>query len=398
MQTFKHIAQSIVEQISPILDFPVIITDDAGVIVGSTDSKRLGSLHVVTTDVTKSGKIMSFSEEQTAGLENVLPGIAAPLNFQHHTIGIVGLAGDLATVERYVHFVQTHIEMLLIEKFRSKTITAQMKTLRNFVHLLLISDKKEEDSKQIHAYCEMLGFQTDLLRRCILIDIPLPTDPVSSDQHTQSFNSTEQDLFLLLSKLFVHSDNDFIAPLNTDRWIILKHVNSDDNNGLKKELDYAYDSLQLFLQKRNLPDRIRMSYGDCYSKITGIIQSYNPSRKALSIAKRNHFKESIVSIYDWKLLSLALVEEMELPARQTLDNYIKKINDHANGTALTESFLIYCEEQLNMSQAARRLFIHRNTLLYRLQQLQQLLNINLESFNQCTLLYLTLKQHKNTQK
>ncbi|WP_443028921.1 helix-turn-helix domain-containing protein [Sporosarcina sp. G11-34] len=63
-----------------------------------------------------------------------------------------------------------------------------------------------------------------------------------------------------------------------------------------------------------------------------------------------------------------------------------------------ENFLVYCEEQLNMSQAARKLYIHRNTLLYRIQQLQQLLNINLQSFKQCTLLYLALKQHEQISK
>ncbi|MCZ2256911.1 helix-turn-helix domain-containing protein [Sporosarcina sp. G11-34] len=51
-----------------------------------------------------------------------------------------------------------------------------------------------------------------------------------------------------------------------------------------------------------------------------------------------------------------------------------------------------------MSQAARKLYIHRNTLLYRIQQLQQLLNINLQSFKQCTLLYLALKQHEQISK
>lgn len=394
---FKHIAQSIVEEISPIFDFPVMITDDAGVIIGCTDSKRLGSHHIATSDVTKSGEITTFSKEQTAGLENVLPGVAAPLTFHQHTIGIIGLIGDVAQVGRYAPFVQTHIELLLMEKFRTKTVVAQMEVLRDFGHLLL-SYKKEEDCKQILHYSEMLGFQTDLHRRCILIDIPLVMEAGSQTDEIPSFNTIEQELFLLLGNLFGHSDREFLAPLNASRWIILKHVDGEDSSVLKKKLEEAYHSIQKFLQKRNLTDHVTLAYGDYHSRPEGIVHSYDQARKALNIAKRNQFEEPIVSLDDWNLLSLALVEEMALPARQTLDTYVEQINAHANGKALIESFLIYCEEQLNMSQAARRLFIHRNTLLYRLQQLQQLLNIDLESFDQCMLLYLTLKKHMHEEK
>jgi carbohydrate diacid regulator len=392
-----HYAQSIVEQFSSILDIPISITDKTGMIIGSTDINRLGSHHIVTTEVTKSGKIMFFSKEKTAGLVNVLPGIAAPLSFQQETVGVLGLIGDPATVERYVQFVQSHIEMLLIKNFHSKIVASQMETIRDFIQRLL-SYKDDENFRRIQNYCEMHGFALGVSRCCILLDIPFGIDQTPSIENSQTFNQTEQDLFLCLTKLFIDNEQDIVAPLTTGQWLILKHVNSDDMISLKERLDYASDSLRMFLENRDLDSKFMLSYSGSSSTIGEILQSYEQSRKALVIARRNNFQQSTVSIDDWNLLSLALVEEIKLPAKQTLDNYIEKLNSHANGTALIKSFLVYCEEQLNMSQAARKLYIHRNTLSYRLQQLQQLLNIDLHSFKQCMLLYLVLKQHEHVQK
>ena len=397
LQVFEQFAQSVVEQFSSILDIPISITDKTGTIIGSTDIQRLGSHHIVTTEVTKSGKIMFFTKEQTAGLVNVLPGIAAPLNFQQQTIGVLGLIGDPVLVERYVQFVQSYIEMLLMENFRSRTVVSQMETRQDFIKRLL-SFNEGEDFRVIQNYCDMHGFSLGLTRRCILLDIPSPINQPLSAQQKQTFSQTEQDLFLCLTKLFVDNDQDIVAPLNTGQWLLLKQLNSEDTSAMKRKLDYVSDSLQVFLQNRDIGRKFMLSYGDCFSTIEGVLQSYEQSRKALAIAKRNNFKQTIVSIDDWNLLSLALVEETALPSKQTLDNYIKKLSNHGNGVALIESFLVYCEEQLNMSQAARKLYIHRNTLIYRIQQLQQLLNIDLQSFRQCTLLYLALTKHEHIRK
>ena len=393
MEFSGHFAQSIVDQVSSILDIPISITDQAGKIIGSTDNKRIGTHHMVSPEVTKSGKIMFFSKEQTAGLVNVLPGIAAPLSFQQQTIGVLGLIGDPAIVERYVQFIQSHIEMLLMENFRSKTVVSKMETIQSFIQRLF-SYREGEDMKEIQSYCEMHGFSLGLTRRCILLDISTTTNSPSSIKQIQTFKQTEQELFLCLTNLFVDHEQDIVVPLRTGQWLIIKHLNSEDIKAIKNKLDYVSDSLHVLLQKRDLGNHFMLSYGDCFSTIEGILQSYEQAGKALAIAKRNNFQQSIISIDDWNLLALALVEEINLPSKKTLDNYIEKLSKHPNGTALIESFLVYCEEQLNMSQASKKLYIHRNTLIYRIQQLQQLLNIDLQSFKQCTLLYLALKQHE----
>lgn len=393
MQDIGHYAQSIVDQFSSLLNIPISITDKSGVIVGSTDNNRIGSLHMVTPEVTRSGKIMFFTKEQTQGLENVYPGIAAPLRFQQETVGVLGLIGDPALVERYLQFVQSHIEMLLKENFHSRTVVSQMEMMREFFQHFF-NYQQETDFNRLQSYFEMHGFSLDIPRRCVLLDLHVKNDKVMPKLATGSFSYIEQDLYQCLTRLFTASNSDLVAPLSNGQWIILVADDTEDPTQISKRLEYAANKLQNFLESRDLETQLRFFFSTPVSSIEGIVQTFDQTKKALEIANRNDLQQSIISAEDWQLLSAGFIGEISFTTQWTIDCYIEKLLNHANGAVLIECFIVFCEEQLNMSQAAKKLYIHRNTLLYRLQQLQQILSIDLRCFQQCTLLYLALKQHQ----
>ncbi|WP_438314389.1 sugar diacid recognition domain-containing protein [Sporosarcina sp. FA9] len=383
---FEHIAQSIVNETSYVLNIPISITNVEGTIIGCTDIKRLGSHHAATPDITKADQIMHFTEKETVQLENVLPGVAVPIRFQQQTVGVLGIIGNPMEVERYIHFVQSHIEMLLVKKFQSKTVSLQMETMRDFIHHL-IEYKNNTDVSKILSFSEMLGIQFDTPRYCILVDFT-PLD--------ESGLLVQSDLFLLMNNLFKESELDIVAPLNQNQWVILKYVKSNTAYKMNSTCDIALESLNRYLKSKKLSYSILISYGADYSGIEGISKSYNEAKMTAAIAKKNKLTDSIYSIADWRILSLALTKNVVLPSEQILMAHIVKLKEQPNGSALIESFLTYCEQQLNMSKAARKLFIHRNTLLYRMKQLEEILEIDIQSFEQCTLLYLALKRYGNS--
>ncbi|CAM3063490.1 sugar diacid recognition domain-containing protein [Filibacter tadaridae] len=383
MKFFEHIAQSIVEQTSKVLEIPLSITNCNGTIIGCTDTKRLGSHHVATSEITIANQVMLFTEQEINELENVLPGVAVPIKFQQQTIGVLGIIGNPLIVERYIQFVQSHIEMVLMQKFQSKTTTMQMETMQDFIHHLIGSEKMY-DLNKLTSYSEMLGVQFNVQRYCLLIDINVMD---------KSTTFPQQDLFVLVNKLFRQDNLDIIAPLNQNQWIILKYVVEDRSIKPGVEHRVALDSLHQFFKTKKSTVEIIISTGSNYSGIEGISKSYREANQTLQVAKANKLEPSIHSVTDWNILSLTLSTNIQLPSKQILMTHIDKIKAHPNGSALIESFLNFCENQLNMSKSARKLYIHRNTLLYRLKQLQELIGIDVQSFEQCTLLYLALRQY-----
>lgn len=336
--------------------------------------------------------MMFFTKEQTANLVNVLPGIATPLRFQQETVGVLGLIGDPMKVERYVQFVQSHIEMILMENHRSRTVAAQMETMQDFFNRLLLY-KETADYSNMHRICKLHGFTLGIPRRVILFNLQTSEDRRLSNEETHTFNNEEQELYGCLRNLFIQNELDRVVPLTTGEWLILITDHMQNTTSITTKLECASDKLRSFLKTRKLGTEFIFSFSNHSPTIERLIDDYEHCSNAMMIARRHHLKQPIIPVSDWNLLTYQL-EEITLPAQKTLDNHIEKILNHVNGAILIESFLVYCEMQLNMSKAARDLYIHRNTLLYRLQQLQEISGIDLDCFKQCTLLYLALKKHK----
>ena len=52
--------------------------------------------------------------------------------------------------------------------------------------------------------------------------------------------------------------------------------------------------------------------------------------------------------------------------------------DQAHSTALLHTLCVYLLQEQNLHATARQLFIHRNTLVYRLQRIRTLLQLDLD--------------------
>ncbi|KMY52783.1 hypothetical protein AC623_01250 [Bacillus sp. FJAT-27231] len=391
MKFFEQIAQSIVEKTSAALDVSMSITDAKGTIIGCNNVERLGSYHVVTEEVTKAGRSVIFTKENVAGRENVLPGVATPIRFQQQIIGVLGIIGEPDEVGKYVEFVRTHVEMLLQESFRTETFYLQMKTTELFIQHL-IHFKEWDNEGTLQNYCEMSGFHFDRPRMCILIDIEALQ---TAKREKKAVRISQYDLFQIISNYLEDHAQDIISPINSGQWIVLKYIDHYDLSKTRRQCEQALRALKKFLQNQLAPSHVSIAYGKSYEGFAGVSRSYQQALQTLSTGKQN--KKSPSGVYafdDWTILLHTLIQEIKPAFAETLADYVEKLLSHSNAPVLVESFLVYCEQGLNVSRAARKLFVHRNTLLYRLNQLNEILSIDTQSFEQSMLLYMALKQNK----
>ncbi|KIL78090.1 CdaR family transcriptional regulator [Bacillus badius] len=392
MKFFEQIAQSIVEKTSTVLGVSMSITDAKGTIIGCNDLTRIGSHHEVTEEVTKAGRAVIFTKENITGRKNVLPGVATPIRFQRQIIGVLGIIGEPEEVGKYVEFVRTHVEMLLQQSFRTESFYLQMKTTELFIqHLIHFKEWESEDTLQ--NYCSMSGFHFDCPRMCILIDL--------SSLHTAKgeegvLRISQYDLFQVISHYFQVHDEDIISPVHQGQWIVLKYMDGADMKKTRRQCEHALKALRKFFRNQQVGGSVSIAYGKSCSGFAGVSRSYQQALQALSTGKeRAKGASGVYAFDDWNILLSALVQDIQPALAETLDDYAEKLVSHSNASALIETFLVYCEQGLNVSRAARKLFVHRNTLLYRLNQLSEILSIDTQSFEQCLLLYMALKKRKD---
>ncbi|KKB39786.1 CdaR family transcriptional regulator [Bacillus thermotolerans] len=392
MKFFEQIAQSIVDQASSVLDVSISITNAEGVIIGCNDLERIGSYHAVTEEVIKAGRSVVFTRDKIKNKNNVLPGVATPVRFQQQLIGVLGIIGEPEQVERYVKFVQSYVEMMLRESFRAESFYIQMKTTELFIQHL-IHFKEWDNEETLENYCEMSGFHFRYPRLCILIDMPHLQPSKGDKQHP--VHLSQYDLFLMLSDLFEDHPQDIISPINPKQWIVLKYVKSEDFSKLRVRCEGALKRLKQLLKNHSIPNEVCISYGNSYTGFSGVGRSYRQAERTLEAGrKQKGASSSVFAFNDWDILLNTFIQEVSTSFSEDLDDYLAQLLSHSNAPVLAKTFLVYCEQGMNVSQAARELYVHRNTLLYRLNQLSQILNMDIQSFEQCTLLYLALKQNK----
>ncbi len=121
--------------------------------------------------------------------------------------------------------------------------------------------------------------------------------------------------------------------------------------------------------------------GCCRRGASTISKSYTEGLRALELGKRLHPEDTLFSyekdmiyhIYSSNL-SVESLTDIYSAVLKPLDDY-----DRQNDASLSETLYEYIKNGQNISQTAAKLYIHRNTMLYRLQQIKQIINFDLKS-------------------
>jgi carbohydrate diacid regulator len=389
----EPVAQNLVEKTSEIIGYPISITDEKGKIIGSTDHSRLGIYHKVSVDILKKNQAVSFEQKDVKQLKNVLPGVATPILFNNKPIGVLGIVGDPQKVSKYAQLVKSHVEMMCYETFKQEMVFFESKTLDTFVQYLLHNTNKET-SDHIMRYGEMLGYDMMIDRVCLIINIDSLSSIHSGEFGKFSLQNLQQELFEKVKYLFVDHRQDIISLLNLEDIIILKAVNANHDNQFIKTLEHKLKKINQFLnEKYNL--EVSISLGNVANGADGIKESYENAIKAQWAGRKTHITPKIYKYNDWQITLELLTNQMTPYIINTLLNSIKDLINHDNYPVLSSTFMTYCKCNMNLSESSRSMFIHRNTLVYRLERIGKLTSLNPYNFEHCLLLYTAIKSYED---
>ena len=170
MSFLKEISQIIVDNTSNIIEYPISISDNKGIIIGSSDISRLGSFHQASLEIVERKTAIAYEVNEAKKLDNVLPGVAAPIMINHEPIGVLGIVGEPAEVWKYAQLVKSHVELMCHEYLKKELNAIESKTLDNLIRYLLNS-QKQEDMEYSIRYAKMLGYnlESDHNRICLII-------------------------------------------------------------------------------------------------------------------------------------------------------------------------------------------------------------------------------------
>jgi len=163
------------------------------------------------------------------------------------------------------------------------------------------------------------------------------------------------------------------SKLSFSSQYIVVLATGSNKNMLKK----ALPDLERFCQQHYL----HVGIGRAYKTLLEISMSFNEAQKALMLAHSVdapdfvHYYDDL-AIYD--LLTNVKNSYRIHPGLSKLIEY-----DSENGTNYVTTLAVYLRNYKNLSQTADDLFLHRNTILYRLKKIEEILQASLDDHSLC---------------
>ena len=227
----------------------------------------------------------------------------------------------------------------------------------NFVKNLLLDNLLLVD---IYSRAKKLHIQTDVPRVAMIVE---------------SENGRDSNVLEMTRAHFGAGSKDFVTAVDEHNVIVVKDLSEADST---REIEKAARMLDAGLKKEGLMD-VRIAYGTVVNEIKEVSRSYKEAKMALDVGKI-FFDERKIIAYN-ELGIGRLIYQLPIPLCKM---FIKEIFDGKSPDEFDEETLTtinkFFENSLNVSETSRQLFIHRNTLVYRLDKLQKSTGLDLRVF------------------
>lgn len=149
-------------------------------------------------------------------------------------------------------------------------------------------------------------------------------------------------------------------------------------------LDKSLKEIQEVIKRRMDGLSVSVGIGNSYKDLKMMKQSLNEAELAIDSAKCQGIDDTIIKYKDIGIYGLLF----SINNRNVLENYYSEIlgpinNGDNKDNNLIEILETYLNENCNITVTAEKLFLHRNTLKYKIKKIEDLLNCDLHNFNDC---------------
>lgn len=354
------LAGTLIDKISNFTDYNVNIMDEHGTIVASRTKERIGSFHEVAYEIVTGDEDMVLVNADSPD-NGVKAGVNMAIYVHRKKEGVVGVTGDPEQVLPIAKIIKMSVEVMMEYESLKYGIIKKYSMKERLMYLIFNNDNYKRDD--ISKFFRALNLEEDVMRVPVLLDI------VNGQEHMNSIKAaldrgdypTGQSLRETTGEgcLFM------FLPLEGTAENVMQDYKYLIGEYLAPALRYARDhQLTCRIYVGPVENDImyyRQAYLDC------VWMQKNLGRGKAERARSYYFYdyivrylESMISYKDLNAIFLVLKKEL---GEKFVDSYIE-----------TMDALI--EKDFNLAKASEMLHVHKNTLVYRIDKIKEVLNMN----------------------
>ncbi|MBR6257491.1 MAG: helix-turn-helix domain-containing protein [Lachnospiraceae bacterium] len=299
-------------------------------------------------------------------------------NFEKAVLDFVRSAADSQEQQNYHFFKifdEQQLEYVLIAGGGNENAYLVGKMAAYQLQTLLVAYKERFDKDNF--------IKNLLLDNMLLVDIygrakklHMPIDARRVVMIVETATGKDNNAIDLVKECLAAGGGKEIVTAVDEKNVVIVRELTDDVTA--KDIEKSAKGIVSFMNKEKI-EGVKVAYGTVVDEIKEVSRSYKEAKMALDVGKI-FFAEKDVIPYN-ELGIGRLIYQLPLPLCKM---FIQEIFDGKNPEEFDEEILTtihkFFENSLNVSETSRQLFIHRNTLVYRLDKLQKSTNLDLRVF------------------
>ncbi len=206
----------------------------------------------------------------------------------------------------------------------------------------------------------------------------------------QTFEGDASLLYDTLMKVFTRSKGDVVVALNRYVVALVRQLEDEDDMDDISQLVQALDDTL----SNEVNNRACLGVGGIKRGLAGVRDSFMEAQEAINLGLMQQNSGRVFMFH--QLLLERFLQQVPRDIRRRFyelayTESIKKVMTEEIIETITKFF----ENNLNLSEASRKLYIHRNTLIYRLDKIQKATGLDLRTFDDAVLLKIILMLSKS---
>ena len=352
----NSVFQGVIVQLREVSDRVFGVIDTEGCVIACTDGALLGERWMDAAL-----KLANSSDGMVTFGQKTFKPILSNANYMEYA---VFCSGDDELAKSYC-------QMAYIALNDAKTFYEEKHDRGTFVKNIIMDNILPGD---IYIRAKELHFATDAFRAVFLVRQIGHADVATVD---------------ILSGMFPDKNQDFVLSINESDIAVVKQITPGTT---AEDLEKIAQSMEETL-KNELFIKTVIGFGTIAEHLRGLADAYKEAQTAIDVGKVFDTEKSIINYENLGIGRLIY----QLPTT-LCDIYLSEVFKKNSIDSLDQETLFtinkFFENNLNVSETSRKLFVHRNTLVYRLEKIKKLTGLDLREFDHAIVFKVALMVRK----
>ena len=337
----NRLFQGIIHQMRDAVDRVIGVIDDNGVIIACSELVKIGEMKQGVRD-----ELAYTSDAITSG------------GYTYKPIGTGSKWEYIVFIEGEDKFAEKMATVLAVSLSNIKNLYDEKYDKSSFIKNIILDNILPSD---IYIKSKELRFNAEETRVVFLIKFHSKSDVLSFD---------------MVQNIFPDKNKDYVISTGEQDIVLVKEVKPNtDIRDIEKMAKSIADTLN-----SEFYTKVSIGIGTVVDNIKDLARSYKEAQVALEVGKVFDTEKNIISYENLGIGRLIY----QLPTT-LCEMFLQEVFINGSLDALDRETLMtiqcFFENNLNVSETSRKLFVHRNTLVYRLEKIRKLTGLDLREFD-----------------